>query len=419
VWLLAGLCMREVGAAEFAPTSAELTLQVAVNRAVERNPDLAQFAFRLRSEDARIRVAALKPPLEFGAQLENVLGSGAVSGFDGAELTFSLSQVVELGAVREHRVDAARFARDRVELSRQAAQLDTLAEVGRRFVHVAADQQQLELTKRASQLAAQTVSEVERRVNAARSPEVELTRARIALQRAGLEEEHAEHELLTSRRALAAMWGAREADFGLVSLDLFRLPTLPDEKALVARLAGTPDFLVFATEARQRDAELQLALARARPALSWNAGVRRLQRDGDVGLVAGFSMPLQSARRAEPGIALARAERARVDQEVFASQVRAEASLFGLVQELRHAITETRLLRDEILPQYQGLLDATRHAWERGRYGYLEWTDAQREHVEVQRTLIEAAARAQQLQMEIERLTGAPLAPNSSENQTP
>jgi outer membrane protein, heavy metal efflux system len=76
-----------------------------------------------------------------------------------------------------------------------------------------------------------------------------------------------------------------------------------------------------------------------------------------------------------------------------------------VVQELRHAVTETTMLRDEIKPRMDEALKATEYAWRRGRYSYLEWTEAQRERLAVQRALIEAATNAQVYQVEIERLT--------------
>ena len=57
----------------------------------------------------------------------------------------------------------------------------------------------------------------------------------------------------------------------------------------------------------------------------------------------------------------------------------------------------------------EAALEATRVAFERGRYSYLEWVDAQRELVEVQRALITAAANAHLYRTEIERLTGESL----------
>ncbi len=384
-----------------------LSLSTAVSRTLTSNPELAQSGFRLRAQDARVDAAGLRIAPELHSQIENAFGTGRARGLDGVEATFALSQVIELGGQRERRLDLARESRAAAGNDVAIGQLDVLAELGRRFIHVASDQKQLELTGIATELAEKTVAEVERRVRAAKSPAVELNRARISLARARVAQEHAEHELLTSRRKLAAMWGATEAGFGMVDADLFSLPMVGDLETLTTRLAATPDFLRYATEARQRDAEIRLAEAKARSQLSVSAGARWLSDTDDTAFVGGISMPLFGRRQAQPQIDEARALRAEVDAERHAARVRAEASLFELVQELRHAITEAEVLRDEVVPQMEAALVATEYAWQRGRYSYLEWTEAQRERIAVQRALIEAAANAHLFQVEIERLTGA------------
>ena len=147
-----------------------------------------------------------------------------------------------------------------------------------------------------------------------------------------------------------------------------------------------------------------------------SAGVRRLQEDGDAAFVAGFSVPLFGARTAQPAIAEARALREGIESEAAAAKLKAETKLFELVQELKHSITEAEMLRDSVLPQMEEALKETEYAYQRGRYSYLEWVDAQRERVTVQRALIEAAANAHLFSAEIERLTGTAL-PNG--NSTP
>lgn len=391
------------------PDAPPLSLREAVRNTLDHNPELAQFAFQFQAQEARAAGAGLRPAPEFSSQMENVLGTGSTRGLSGAEATFALSQVIELGGQRARRIEAAQGRRDQIEVDREIAQLDVLAEVGRRFIHVAFDQKQLELTGLATRLAEQTVAEIERRVNDARSPRVELNRARITLARAQVQQEHAEHELLTSRRKLATMWGRREPDFGPVDAALFELPRIKNVEALAQRLSRSPDFMQFATEARQRDAEIALALSQARGSITVSGGLRRLQQTQDTALVAGVSMPLFSARRAQPAIAEAEALRAGIDSKAAAQRIRAEASLFAWVQELRHAITEATVLRDEVLPQMEAALADTRTAWQRGRYSYLEWTEAQRERIEIERALIVAAADAHLYRVEIERLTGAAL----------
>ena len=382
-----------------------LTLREALNRTLQSSPELAPFAYQLKAQNARIESAGLKPAPEFVSELENVLGTGRTRGLDAAEATVGLSQVIELGGQRARRQDAARQGLEGVEVKRQLAQLDVLAEVSRQFIHVASDQEQLKLTELATTLAERTVVEVRRRVQAAKSPQVELNRANILLTRAEVDREHAEHELLTSRRKLSALWGASEPDFELVEAHLFQLPAVVEYERLAAQLAVSPDLQRFATEARQRDADILLAESKARSHLTVSASVRRLQEEGDTALVAGFSMPLFGSRTAKPAIAEARALRESVGSEAAAAQLKAETRLFELVQELKHSVTEAETLRDAVLPQMEEALRQTEYAYERGRYSYLEWVDAQRERVAVQRSLIEAAENAQLFQIEIDRLT--------------
>jgi cobalt-zinc-cadmium efflux system outer membrane protein len=386
-----------------------LTLGQAIERALAANPALAGFAYSVRAQDARIAQAGQRPAMEASIELENALGSGDYNSVDAAEGTFVLSQVIELGGKRGSRSAAAQSGRELLAVEQQAAQLDVLAEVTRRFIAVAAAQEQFALAKEGVVLARGTVDDVGRRVRAAKSPEGELLRSRAALSRAGLEEQRAAADLVASRQRLAAMWGSTRPDYSEVSADLYRMPALLDFEMLAARLEANPDFLRFASVARLRDAEARLARSQRRPDLELSGGVRQLEESNDQALVMGISVPLFPGRRAEPAIAEAEALRALVDVEREAAIVQARTQLFGLYEQLRQANRETEILRGEVLPQLDEALQATRYAYERGRYGYLELVDAQRAFLEVRGAAIGSAVSAQELLAEIERLTGEPL----------
>lgn len=385
-----------------------LTLRAAIALTLEHNPDVQSAGFALRAQDARTRQAGLRPLPTLEVEVENLAGSGDFAGVDTAETTFALAQTIELGGKRAARLAAAHIGRDVVSVEQQAAQLDVLAEVTRRFTHVAADQEQILLTRSATRLARQMIAAVEMRVKAGKSPVAELSRARIALARAQVDEEHAEHELLTSRRKLAAMWGAEKLTFGAISADFYSMPTPVTFAHLEKRLHDNPDFLRFVSEARLRDAEIRLAQAQRTPDLRLSGGVRRFEGSDDHALVIGFSMPLFTRGQAAPGIAEARALRGQTEAQRRAAENRAKAQLFELSQELQHAISETALLRDKVLPEMEKILNETRTAYQRGRYSYLEWVATQREFIDVRRSLIEAATRAHNYHTEIERLTGEP-----------
>jgi len=386
-----------------------LTLESAIAQTLASNPDLRVYAPRLAVARERAAGAALHPPLTLEAETQDAFGTGRASGFDSAETTFALSQVIELGSKRALRAAAGVAGTAVVAAERAAAELDVLAEVTRRFIHVAADQEHLALTMRATALAEDNVAAASARVAVARAPEVELRRARVTRMRAAVEQEHAEHELLSSRRKLAAMWGDSEPRFERVDADLYALPSTEGYEALLARLGSNPELLQFASEERLRDAELRVAEAHARTDITWRAGLRLLHETNDEALVFGVTLPLHAARRARSEIAAARAERERTAAEREAHRVRAEAQLFELFQELGHAVVEANALRATVLPEMEASLEATRSAFERGRYSYLEWMDVQRELVEVQRALIDASANAHLYRTEIERLTGEAL----------
>jgi cobalt-zinc-cadmium efflux system outer membrane protein len=393
-------------------------LRDVIRAALARNPDLALFQFELRANDAQRQQAALRPQTEAAFELENFGGTGATKWLDEAEATLSLSQVVELGGKRAARVATVDAARGTLTSARQAAQLDVLAEVARRFLAVAEAQEKVKLAQRATEIASETARAADTRVQAARAPHVELDRAMVAGQRAQLELQGTRSQLEAARYSLAAMWGSADATLdglalGDVQAQLFQLPQAGDFSVLVERLAQSPDFLRFASAERLREAELRLAATQRRADLTVGGGVRRLQSGGDFALVASVSMPLFAGRRAESAIAEAAARRDAVGAEREAALVRARAELYALHRQLRDAVAVAQSLEANAIPKMEEALRETTYAFERGRYGYLELVDAQREYLAVQAERIDASALAQTLAIEIERLTNAPLAEES------
>ena len=387
------------------------TLTEALQRAEARHPLFASWRARDSAAEARGVQAGLRPAPELGLTIENVFGSGESSAYSGAETTLSFSQLIERGGLRDRRVDTAGAERELLTTEGEIARLDLRAEIARRFVHVLSDQAQLGITHEATELAQGTLAEVERRVNAARSPLAERSRAQVTLERARLDEEHAEHELLSSRRHLAAATGSTEADFGEAEGDLLALPPVATFEVLLTQMQATPDVLRFASQARVRESELRLAQARRTPGLRVGAGVRRLEARDDFGLVFEASLPLFGASSERGNVLEAEARLAQVGPEREQAMLKAQAQLYDVYQELNHARVEVESQRERVVPAIEDALKQTQIAYDRGRYSLLELRDAQTEWAAQRRRLIQAAAEFHGHLIEIQRLTGAP-APN-------
>lgn len=395
------------GATEALPgNGAPLTLQDAVARTLQSSPDLKAFGYELTAQDGRTRQAGASPNPELVIDVEDAFGTGSRSGVSAVQTTISLRQVLERGALLP-RVAVANRDRELLDAELVEKRLDAASEAARRFIQVLSDQARLKLTHEATALAEKTVDAARLRVQAAKVPEAELGRAEAALARTRLEHEDVEHELLTSRRQLAALWGDTEAAFGEVQGQLTKLPALAPYESLSARIRSNPSLLKFSSEARLREAEVKLAEQRRKPAWTVTTGVRRFEAGDDFAAVVGLSIPLPFRDRSEGTVATAQARLEQVDASRNATEVRVLTQLFELFQELQHARHAADTLDIEVLPRVQAALKQTEYAYERGRYSYLELVAAQRELLEVKRARIQAAVDAYGYATEIDRLTGA------------
>jgi len=392
-----------------AEESATLTLAQAIDLTLQKNPALKVFPLRERALQGDAMTQAQRPPLSVVAELENVAGSGPYTGFDSAELTLALSSVLELGDKRDARVAVVEARKEQVDGERQVQALDLLGEVTRRFVEVAAAQERLTLARDAELLAQETLQSVQQRAQAGAAPEADVARARAAQAQARLTLASAQGEWNSAKVRLAAEWGDTQPAFARVAGNLFDLGDSGDFADLQARTSQHPALLVLAGEARLRDAELRLVRSQASTDISWSGGVREGQASDEAALVASVSVPLFSGRRNAGAVqsALAARDEVAVQREVALLQLRDQ--LHAAFEQRRQALELANGLRREVIPLLEQAMTETRTAYERGRYGYLEWVGARNELITARRALIEAAYTAQRTRADIEQLTAQPL----------
>lgn len=395
-----------------------LTLADALAKVLRENPALQAASYTLRAQEARRDQAALKPAWNATLEAENFLGSGRLHGVESLETTLRLGTVVERGGKRERRIDEADSERSLLQIEQDVERLDLLAEATRRFIHVAADQEGLELTRRATTLAARSSELVEQRVRAAKAGDAESGKARIAVARAGIAEEHAEHKLRSAHVALAALWNARVPGFARAQADFFNLPTPESLDALVAALDRNPSLVRFATEQRVEEARLALARSNRRSDWTINAGVRRFEALDDQALVLSVSVPFGSAARAAPFEREAGHRIEATAAKESAARADLYRTLFAAYQELLHAQTQADTLRARVIPEAERVLKHTEDGYGVGRYSYLDLVDAQQQLLIVQREAVEAARDYHLLFVELERLAGRAIGVAASASET-
>ena len=403
-----------------APSSpAPLTLDEAISRVARLHPDLRLPALQRTAAEARLDGAGFKPPLVFGIEVENALGTGTRRGFDGGEVTVSLAGVLERGGKLDARRALAQANLDALAPQREIARLDLMAEVARRYLAITAADHQRRIALDDIEQRRRAVQAARQRLQAGASPVSTLLTAQAALAQAELDRDRAEEAGHAARLSLAALWNAREADFAAVSGDPLQLPALQEFRQLTQLLADTPELAVIAGQARVREAQLQLARSQQRSDVSWQLGVRNDRASGDTALVGGFSLPLGSTRRAAPELRAAQAELAMSAVEREARALQLHATLSEAHGRYRTARLEVQRMQSDVLPQLQRAEKAAETAWRAGAISYLEWAQLQAMRIEARQRQLDAALAAQTALIEIQRLTGQPLLATASEGNTP
>lgn len=390
----------------FAPARAEvLALDDAFERVLSDHPDLAAWQPQRARLEAERAQAALRPPLELGVDAENVLGSGAAAALRGAELTLSLASVLEDPRKRAARLAVADRQLEALALTREARRLDLLAEVARRYLAALAARAEAEIAGRALAQHERLLAAARERVaRGGAAPSLALSAA-AATARARAELAAGERARRAARRQLAALWGEPLAEFELATIAL-AAPPVPDLAQLRALLARTPELRRFADEARVREARLQLAASAGGRDVRWQAGLRRLEASDDFALVAGLSIPLGSAGRAEPGVRAAQAELDALAFERAGVERALAATVVEAWEQLDAAVAQADDIERALLPALAEAAQAAERAWRHGAGGFLDWQQLLLDGIAAERACLHARVRARRALIELQRLTG-------------
>lgn len=386
-------------------TATTLTLPTALERTLALNPALKIYAFRKDALTGSAFSANLKPTYELGIEAENFGGSGDTQGFAKAELTVSLSSVIEMGEKRKARnaVVQGSFAMLDTQLRLQSLKL--MADVTRHYIETLAAQTRVQLADEALALAEETVATMRKRTAAGASSEAEANRAQAAFFKAQLMKASAVQRFALQKMLLSSMWGAESPSFEALEGNLFEFGQDRSFELLYDTLRNNPAIELFTAKSRVNEAELRLAKAESKSDLNWSFGIRRFKEVNDTALVAGVSVPLFSARRNTGEVSRYLAQRNAISSERDNSLLQLRSTLFNAYSSRQNAIHAVKQLQTQIIPSLEKAVTQTREGYRAGRLGYLDYISVAQELLESRRMLIDTAAAVLTYGAELEELT--------------
>ncbi|MBI3118683.1 MAG: TolC family protein [Candidatus Hydrogenedentes bacterium] len=451
---------------------AVLTLAAALERVERENPRLRAFVWELEAAQARVLQARLRPNPELALEVEDFrLGGGSggaaweqefgldlenggfdagisrtrepdgPSGLSGAEITLSLAQVVELGGKRARRVKAATAEEETVAREYEVLRADVLAAAVVAFIDVLAVEADLAVSREVLRVLTESEAAIALRVEAGKVSPLELKKIRIERENQRIDEERTAARLQAARLALAAFWGAPQADFSAVAGDLAGITPVAPLDQLQARVMENPDLLRWSAQAQVELAKVALRRAEAVPNVTVRLGVRstaldaggergwRLSTDAAVftrtrdddgrteSLVFEVGLPLPLFNRNQGAILEAEHLARRADAEAGAVTAEVNNDLARLHGELEAVRKQLEALGQGVIPLASAALEGARLGYQEGKFGILDLIDAERTFASVRQQRTAAQAEWHRLRVQLERLIGAPMAGEAGDQE--
>lgn len=387
----------------------ELSFLQAIVLTLKHNPELATYAWTIRSKEIDQIEAGLLPNPEAEIELENFAGSGDIGAFKSAETTIALSQVIELGDKRMKRRQLASTDRDLARWDYEVKRVDLLSQTAVSFADVLGQQEKLTIANEINELADEIYLTVKKRVEAGKVSPLEEIKARVELSKTRLSQMNAERQLAISKQNLVSGWGGTEVSFNRVLGDFYNIPALPELALIVSKLNNNPDIARWATEVSRHQNAINLARADTIPDISVSAGLRHLNESDDVAAVASISIPLFIFNNKQTGVQRSEVGLSRASKEQAVTETRLRSALLIAYQRLNILHQEVITLKSEILPGAEEAFNASTKIYRLGKLDLLSLLDAQRTYFETRQQYVDAVTEYHRVVVAIERLIGSSL----------
>lgn len=391
--------------------AAELSLPEALKRTLLQSPRLQLYPYQQRLDEAAAISAGQRPNPEIQLELADVLGTGDSSGIKSAELTLSLSQLIELGDKRQKRLQLAQWQSQLSQQQYQLDKVDALAGTMRSFLQLLHLQALSNWTEQKIATEQQALLVAKQRAKAGTVTDADVTRLELKVLQSQMERKNLLAEQQMSLRLLASHWAA-QPDFSAVTGDLSQLPTLPLLADVLTQLQQAPELQWWLSQSRVLDSQLQLAQALGKSDLTLGAGIRRNEQSNDNAIVLQLSMPLvlENPNRGAVLASEVMAEQAQLQQQQSMQQLQLQTERTHL--QLTQLSAQILDQQKAVIPMAQQLFDQMLTGYQQGLFSMTDLLAAQQEILAAKRTVIDLQYRLHLQLLEVERLTGLPMVVN-------
>jgi len=421
-WLVLASAIFAMSAAVAAQNGGRtLTIQAAVNEAVEQNLRLMAERANLSVADAALITARLRPNPVLSTSAENLdwLGTGFddVNGAGPPEYSVRVDVPFERAHKRELRTAVADEGKRLAEAQFAEAVRRLKLDVTLASIDVLEAKAKLQLAEDNLQALDRLLQLNERRLTSGAIPPLEVSRSRVAMLQYRGNVRTAQLALTEARLKLLPLLGTRPGETSVDIDERLGVPPAPGppdlEKLQQTARAVRPDLLAAQLERARTQADLRLQIAQGKIDYAVGAEYKRQQGVNGRGNLLGlfFSAPLPVFNRNQGEIARAEAEGARATRTVTAL----ETDLAGEVASAYEEFDASRRLLSEIerdlLKPTTDARTGTVYMYQAGATSLLDVLDAQRAYNDTMDTYYSAQAAYRRAQAKLTLVVGQEVTP--------
>ncbi len=362
---------------EFRANDKHLTIEDAVEIAINNNPVIKSKRRNVEAATGRIRQAHLLPNPEINLLAEEIPTEEI--GLNQSQNMISLSQKLEIGGKRRLRTEVAIKEKGILELDLQIMIMNITAQTKKAFFDVITAQDELNLAKETVEIAMSFKNLTDKRFEAGDIAKLGVLKAEVELSNAKANVVEAERNMFNATKRLQTSMGTIETPLQkLVPIPVTDVPLLKLEKLEALLIENYP-----ALQAQKNIVDLSLlkvkeAKRKRIPDIDFSVGYKRLSATDDDTIQAGITLPLPFFNRNQGNIIEARAlsYKAKDDETAVRYELLLQLgnafSLYAATRELVRSFVDT------IIPQAKESLKIAKQGYEHGEFDYMDVLDAQR-----------------------------------------
>jgi len=401
--VLVGLFISEMRAQT--KVNEQLTMETAVNKAIENNPELKTLLKKIDASKAVKLQSGLMPNPELGLEAENILGTKDFSGFSGSELTASLSQDILLAGKISKREKVAEMDISLAEWDYESKRLEVITDIRKAFTGALATQKLIKKNNELIKISEELITNLKMRVKAGKISPAEVSRAQIITNSLQIQINKLKADYDTAIFELAMLINDPNLSIESLNGELKNIDYLPVYYSLYVKLENNPNLKRFVSEYEKQKAVIIYEESKATPDLTISAGYRRFSDIKANTFLIGASIPLPIFDRNQGSIQEAQI---RLDQKTKEFEVvrnRLTLRLNLLYNRFETLLKNVTKLKNESIPDAEEVFKIIEEGNLVGRFTILDVLDAQRTLFVIQNQYLNTLGDINAVIVEIEGLT--------------